>query len=324
MGNLTDTDTSGQVGSAVDCWYLTGPTAAGKTAVGIDLAELLGAEIISMDSMALYREMDIGTAKPSAEQRQRVPHHLLDILDPNQDFSVSNYIRAAGQKIAEIRGRGRDVVFVGGTPLYLKAMLRGLFHGPPADWEFRQLVEEEAQRVGVEQLHQRLEQVDPLSAARLHPNDKRRIVRALEVYRVTGRPISHLQQQFEDERPAECCRVFVLRWERRQLHHRINRRVDTMFAKGWVDEVRGILDRFGTLGRTAGQAVGYRELIDHVQGKRDLSDTIEAVKARTRQFARRQETWFRSLGECRFIDMDEDSDPSAVAEKIRNEATEDS
>jgi tRNA dimethylallyltransferase len=260
--------------------------------------------------------MDIGTAKPTAAERAQVPHHLLDLLDPTEDFSLANYRDAAQEKIADIRDRGREVLFVGGTPLYLKALLRGMFSGPPADWEFRQRIEEELQVVPLAALHDRLKSVDPLSAARLHPHDKRRIIRALEVHRQTGRPISHLQTHFEEGVPAESCRVFVLDWPRDILHRRINARVERMFADGLVDEVRGILQRHGRLGRTASQAVGYREVIEHLRGERDLAQTVEAVQARTRQFARRQLTWFRSLAECRLVARSEDLTAGEVAQRI--------
>lgn len=300
----------------LDCWFLSGATASGKTGAGLELAVQIGAEIISLDSMALYREMDIGTDKPTPEQRQRVPHHLLDILSPRDEYSVSNYVAAARRTVVEIRGRGRQPLFVGGTPLYLKALLRGIFRGPPADWAFRQQVEQEVAHVGLAALHERLRQVDPLSAAKLHPHDKRRIIRALEVYRATGRPISHLQTQFDEPRDPERCRVFALGWPRDVLHHRINNRVDAMFRAGFVDEVRGLLDRYGELGRTARQAVGYREVIEYLGGAGDLAATIEAVKARTRQFARHQETWFRHLSECRFVPLSEGQSEQQIARQI--------
>jgi tRNA dimethylallyltransferase len=299
-----------------DCWFLTGPTASGKTGVGLELARLLEAEILSLDSMALYREMDIGTAKPSAQQRCQVPHHLIDILRPDEDYSLANYVDAAATKIAEVRSRGKEVLFVGGTPLYLKALLRGIFQGPPADWEFRKEIEEELKATGLDALHQRLRQVDPLSAAKLHPHDKRRMIRALEVHRITGRPISHLQTQFEEGMPASRCRVFVLAWSRQQLHERINARVDTMFAAGLVEEVRGILARYGKLSRTANQAVGYREVVDYLQRGGELSATIESVKSRTRQFARHQETWFRSLSECQPVEIDDTETNRSVAQRL--------
>ncbi|MGH9895103.1 MAG: tRNA (adenosine(37)-N6)-dimethylallyltransferase MiaA, partial [bacterium] len=195
---------------AADCWFLTGPTAAGKTKVGLELAERIGAEIVSLESMALYQGMDIGTAKPTADDRARIPHHLLDLVPPTEDYSLSQYIVAAHEAIADIRRRGKDVLFVGGTPLYLKSLLRGVYQGPPADWEFRQQIDQELQQVGIEALHQRLSVLDPLLAAKLHPHDKRRIIRALEVFRQTGQPLGHQQMQFDEGRPAEQCQVFSL------------------------------------------------------------------------------------------------------------------
>jgi tRNA dimethylallyltransferase len=301
---------------AKDSWFLTGPTASGKTKVGVELARLLNAEIISLDSMAVYRDMNIGTAKPSAEERAAVPHHLIDILDPNEQFSVSDYISLAEEKIREIQARECVPLFVGGTPLYLKAILRGIFPGPPADWEFRRRIEEEVRQVGLDALHQRLMQVDPLSATKLHPHDKRRMIRALEVYTLTGQPISHVQTQFEESAPREACKVFALQWPRPLLHQRIEERVDQMFAQGFVDEVRALLNKYGALSRTASQAVGYREVIDHVQGKYDVDEARERVKIRTRQFARRQQTWFRGLSECRFVDRDELQSPKDIAARI--------
>jgi tRNA dimethylallyltransferase len=306
---------------AADGWYLTGPTAAGKTAVGLELAEKIGAEIISLDSMALYQGMDIGTAKPTAADRARVPHHLLDLVPPTEDFSLSQYIDAAHDAIADIRKRGKEVLFVGGTPLYLKSLLRGVYPGPPADWEFRRQIEEELQQVGIEPLHQRLAMLDPLLAAKLHPHDKRRIIRALEVYRHTGQPLSHRQTQFDEGRPAAQCKVFSLSWERAELHRRIEARVDAMFATGLVEEVRGILSRFGRLSRTAMQAVGYREVIEYLDSQASASpqtlvDCQERVKARTRQFARRQETWYRSLSEITLLALKDGLEPSAVASQI--------
>ncbi|MCU0962275.1 MAG: tRNA (adenosine(37)-N6)-dimethylallyltransferase MiaA [Pirellulaceae bacterium] len=309
-------DVYGPFPRVLDCWYLTGPTAAGKTGVGVELARRIGAEVISLDSMAVYRGMDIGTAKPTPAQRQDVPHHLIDILEPDQDFSVANYVEAAHRTMGEIRRRGREVLFVGGTPMYLKAMLRGIYQGPPADWEFRRAVEEEARRVGIEALHDRLSLVDPLSAAKLHQHDVRRIIRALEVYKITGVPLSHEQLQFEEGTPADRCRVFVLGWSRADLHRRIDARVAGMFATGLIDEVRLLLARFGSLGRTASQAVGYREVISLLRGELTQDAAERRVRVRTHQFARRQETWFRSLSECRRLELDDAACPAEVARRV--------
>lgn len=306
----------GEFPPVTDVWYLTGATASGKTRIGVELARLLNAEILSLDSMAVFRGMDIGTAKPSAADRQATPHHLLDLVEPDGDFSLAQYLAAAHTTIADVRRRGREVLFVGGTPLYLKSLLRGLCQGPPADWEFRSQIEAEIQEAGLASLHRRLELLDPLAAAKLHPNDKRRIIRALEVIHLTGLPLSHSQTQFDELPPQPARRLFVLNWPRAVLHDRIGERVDQMFADGLVEEVRGLITRHAALSRTALQAVGYREVIEHLRGERDLPATIELVKARTRQFARRQETWFRSLAECRPIAMTPNRSASDVAEEI--------
>ncbi len=298
-----------------DCWYLAGPTASGKTGVGLELAERIDGEIISLDSMAVYRGMDVGTAKPTLDERRRVPHHMIDVVSPDQEFSLSQFMEASHQAVREITNRKRTAVFVGGTPLYLKSLLRGVVAGPPADWEFRQQIEAELEEVGIAALHQRLQQVDPLAAAKLHPNDKRRIIRALEFYKATGKPISHEQVHFDDT-PAGGCHVFVLSWSREELRARIEVRVDRMFSQGMVDEVRGLLAKHGQFSRTALQAVGYREVIEFLKDQRSLDETVELVKIRTRQFARRQLTWFRSLEECRWFPLETEQKQSDVAENI--------
>lgn len=297
-------------------WFLTGATACGKTAVSLNLAKSLNAEIISLDSMSIYRGMDLGTAKPWPSDRADVPHHLIDILNPNETFSVSQYRQLAMNAIRDIRSRGREVLFVGGSALYLKAMLRGIFDGPPADWEIRRQIEIEINEVGEEQLHERLKQVDPVTAHRLHVNDRRRIIRALEVMRVSGRPISHWQMEFDFATPPDECRVFSLRRPRPELHVRIESRVRHMFQSGLVDEVRSLLDRWGNLSHTASQAVGYCEVIDHLNGVMDLEQTFARVLVRTRKFARHQETWFRGLTECRILDLSANELPEEIAARI--------
>ena len=304
-----------------DCWFLTGATATGKTGVALALAERLGAEIVSLDSMTVYRGMDIGTAKPTAEERARVPHHLLDVVDPADEYSVAQYVEDAAETVRAIRARGREVLFVGGTPLYLKSVLRGLFDGPPANWDLREEIEAELEQVGQAALHERLTQVDPVAASAIHPHDTRRMIRALEVYRASGEPLSHQQMQFDDGRQAEECRVFVLRRERTELHRRIEGRVEAMIDVGLVDEVRGLTadgQRLGRkpFGRTASQAVGYREALQFLAGEIDHDQMLSQMKVRTRRFAKRQGTWFRSLSECRFVDVAGELDNLAIAERI--------
>ena len=280
---------------------LTGPTASGKTQLGIELAERLGAEIVSMDSMALYRGMDVGTAKPPAEERQRVPHHLIDVLDPSESASVAWWLEQAGRCCAEITARGKFPLFVGGTPLYLKALACGLFVGPPADEALRQRLTEEAATCGTAALHDRLMQIDPTSADRIHPNDLRRLIRALEVCELTGRTLSALQTQWARVGEAQAAKpqaaILWLDLPRPELWRRIDCRVDAMFAAGFVEEVRRLRQR--PWSRQAAQALGYREVADHLEGRLALPETIDRVKLRTRQFVKRQVTWFRHLPGCR-------------------------
>ena len=280
------------------CWCLTGATASGKTGVALLLAERLGAELLSLDSMAIYRGMDIGTAKPTAEQRRQTPHHLIDLRDPDQEFSVADYLAEAERVIQEVRSRGKQVLFVGGTPLYLKCLLRGLFEGPGPDWDLRHEIQEELEHVGAKALHDRLALVDPLAASQIHPNDSRRIVRALEVFRSTGEPISHQQVEFEDPAPSDVRRVFVLRREREDQHARIDQRVETMIDEGLIEEVRTLTTDGKSLGRSASQAVGYREVLEHLAGEYDLPTTIERIRTRTRRFAKRQGRWSTTLSRC--------------------------
>lgn len=304
------------------CWFLTGPTASGKTEVALALARLIDAEIVSMDSMTLYRGMDIGTAKPTPAQRAEVPHHLIDILEPYEEFSLAQYLEAAARALRAIELRGRRALFVGGTALYLKALLRGVFEGPGADWVLRAELARQAAEHQPGWLHAQLAAVDPRAAKRLHPNDHRRLIRAIEVHRLTGAPISSRQGQFDRARPAEQCRVFVLQWPRESLHGRIDRRVDAMIAEGLaaeVAEVHAACARQGrTMSRTAMQALGYRELSAYLQGQCNLAEAVAAMKAHTRQFAKRQGTWFRSLSECRFLSMAEPSDAEQTARQIAN------
>jgi tRNA dimethylallyltransferase len=304
-----------------DAIVLTGPTAAGKSSVAMALADRIGGEIISLDSIAVYRGMDIGTAKPSAADRKRVPHHLIDLVEPTAEFSVACYLREAHAKVLEIHQRGRAVIFVGGTPMFLKGILRGFDPGPPADWEFRNAVESDVLAYGVDALRERLRQVDPLAEHRIGPNDTRRMIRALEVARQTGTPISHRQVQFDRARDGSACNVFSLMWPRDQLHARINRRVAEMFESGLINEVRGLVDRYGGLSRTASQAVGYREVLQWLSGETSKDLLVAEVGAHTRQLARRQETWFRSFREIRSVPVEEPLQAEAVADRIEQMLT---
>ena len=283
---------------------LTGPTGSGKTRLAVDLAGHLDAEIVSMDSMAVYRGMDIGTAKPTAEERRRVRHHLVNELDPWESASVAWWLERARQSCREIEGRGKQVLFVGGTPLYLKALLHGLFDGPPADKAVRRRLTGEAECLGPEALHGRLRSLDPVAAARLHPNDLRRVIRALEVHELTGKPLSAWQTQWPaqgetEATPQEPPRILWLDLPRGELYARINNRVAAMFDAGLVEEVGKLRNLPYPLSREARQALGYKEVLAHLEGQATLEQTLTEVQTRTRNFAKRQITWFRHLSGCR-------------------------
>jgi tRNA dimethylallyltransferase len=306
-------------------WFLAGPTACGKSEAALALASRLGAEILSMDSMSIYRGMEIGTAKPSAAQRAIVPHHLLDQCEPHESFSVAQYLSAAREAARHVIDRGRVPLFVGGTGLYLRALLRGVFDGPQIPPETRRRIEADLVGASPQALHERLQAVDPQAARRIHANDTRRVVRALEVFIATGQPLSAQQRQVPlpplDRPPT----VFWLSPPRRWLYERIDRRVEKMFAHGLIDEVRRLLAGPLPLSHTARQALGYREVIAHLEQNLPLSETIALVQTRTRQFAKRQHTWFRHLEECRPVAMTGTESPAQLAELVlessRNVAT---
>jgi tRNA dimethylallyltransferase len=295
--------------------YLTGPTSSGKTAVGVALARLLGAEVIALDSMTLYRGMDIGTAKPMLRERGGVPHHLIDIIDPWESATVARYREWARAAIDQMEARGMRPLFVGGTPLYLKVLLRGLFQGPAAEPELRRRLEQEADSSGEQVLHERLAALDPITAGQLHPGDRRRIIRALEVIELCGRPISDLRRQHAQPAPASVA-VFALELPRPQLCERINRRVLTFFQSGLIEEVQRLQAAERPLGAVASQAIGYREVIALLAGKASLAGTISRVQSRSRQFAKRQATWFRGLEEVRAGPISPNEDAEAIASRL--------
>jgi len=298
------------------CWFLTGPTAVGKTELSLQLAERLDAEILSLDSMAIYRGMDVGTAKPAPAEQARVPHHLIDLVDPWDEFTVADYLAAARQCCEQIVSQGRIPLFVGGTGFYLRSLLRGIFQGPPADENVRRQLEARYDADGADVLYGELNRRDPAAAGKLHPHDKRRIVRALEVHELTGRPFSSFHEEEPlpaDERPQH---VDWLSPPRDWLHERINQRVDRMIAAGLVEEVRTLLALPHPLSKTARQAIGYKELFDAIEAGGDLDAAVELIKTRSRQFARRQHTWFRNLEECREVAITGRETPAELVERL--------
>lgn len=275
--------------------YLTGPTAVGKSEISLLLAERLDAEIIALDAMTLYQGMDIGTAKPSAADRKRIPHHLLDTVSPQQLSNLDQYLVAAAEVVRDLAQRGKTALFVGGSPLYLKACLRGLSELPAPDDDYRAELHAQAAAQGVESLHARLAGVDPAAAAKIASTDLRRIVRSLEIYKATGQPPSQLRQRHDQLAPAHVPVIALVR-DRPQLYQRINQRVEEMFAQGLAAEAAA-LPR--PLSQTALQAVGYAEAFAYNEGTITLAQAIEQTQLRTRHYAKHQMTWFRNLKETR-------------------------
>ena len=285
---------------ADDCLILAGPTAAGKTAIALPLAKRLGAEIVSVDSMAVYRTLDIGTAKPSAAEQQQIPHHAIDLVEPSEPFSVAAWLSEAGRAVDRIRARGRRVLFVGGTPLYLKALREGLAAGPAADPALRESLAVRLEREGAAALHRELATLDPGAAARIHPNDWRRTLRGIEV--ATVAPASHGREATWERggTHASTAPMLIVDVPRKLLNERIAARVQKMFSAGLVEEVRAA-EANGGIGATAGQAAGYSEVLAMLAGRSTLSDAIEQTIRRTRQLAKRQRTWLRSFGDAVWI-----------------------
>jgi tRNA dimethylallyltransferase len=280
---------------------ILGPTASGKSALALEIARKTHAQILSVDSMQVYRGMDIGTAKASLAERSQITHHLLDRVRPDEVFSAARFVELAQSAIASVGTEGGKLILTGGTPLFFKALFDGLFAGPPADDSIRQRLGDLQGR----ELHDRLVQVDPSAAARIHPTDRKRLIRALEVHELTGQPISSLQSQWGSGAAERYPAVWIgLLWEREALNSRINARVKQMIAVGWVDEVRQLLGQYPQLSKTAQEATGYRELIEHIQGRRSLEDAIEQIKIATRQLARRQMKWFRRFRQVHWLPGD--------------------
>ena len=298
---------------------IVGPTASGKTALSMALASAFSIEILCMDSMQVYRGMDIGTAKPTMQERALVPHHLLDIRQPDETFSVAEYAALAREAISGIFARGQLPVLVGGAGLYLRALSLPLsLGGVPKDDAVRARYQAMLEAEGAQALHNTLMQVDALTAGRLHPNDTRRVIRALEVYAATGHPISGQVMPTYDDSPYDLL-LYAREWPRETLYSRIDRRVDQMMRQGLPEEVQG-LHRRGLSPQTQSmQGLGYKELLSCLRGEVDLPQAVELIKRRTRNYAKRQLTWFRADPRVRWINeqMDEDSFIDMVRQDMR-------
>jgi tRNA dimethylallyltransferase len=294
---------------------LVGPTAVGKTAISVALARRLGAEIISGDSMQVYRGMDIGTAKITPAEMAGVPHHMIDILDPDEPFSVAEFQARVDQLIREISARGRLPMLVGGTGLYVRSIVRAYtFTEMDADPELRERLAADEATHGPGHLHGRLAALDPAAAARLHPGDLRRIIRALEVFELTGQPISETQTAAEAEARYDDLMI-GLTMERSLLYRRIDQRVEQMLAAGLKEEVAGLLRRYPQ-GTRALEAIGYREMVSHLRGLLTDSETAALIQRNTRRFAKRQFTWFRRDEQIHWFDVTEPSARISIVEQI--------
>jgi len=291
---------------------ILGVTASGKGRLAFDLAESPGAEIISIDSMKVYRRMDIGTAKPPQEARQQIKYHLIDIVEPSDSFSVGAFRDAALGAMEQINGRGKEIIAVGGTALYIKALLYGLFEGPGTDKQIRAELQERAESQGMAELYQELTRIDPIAAERINPNDSKRVIRALEVYRITGKPISSFQRQWDDSDAKHDWTIIGLRREKAEESRRINGRVKNMISAGLVDEVKALLGEEKPLSKQARCAIGYAEIIEYLNGRIELEDAVELIKKNTRRLAKNQRTWFKTFKDVHWLDVE----PDETAEEI--------
>ncbi|MDB6032638.1 MAG: tRNA dimethylallyltransferase [Verrucomicrobiales bacterium] len=292
--------------------FIAGPTAAGKSELALLLAEQIGGEIISVDSMQVYRGMDIGTAKPSAEERRRVRHHLIDVAEINEAFDAAQFARLANQAVGEIASRRRVPIFCGGTGLYFRAYTEGLGDAPSANRAIR----EELQKLPLETLLLELQEKDPETFDRIDRQNPRRVVRAVEVIRLTGKPFSVQRGEWASTGSGPPTNFFVIRRDTADLRARIDLRVDWMFRAGLVEETRALLETGLEKNITAMQAIGYRQVVEHLGGERTLAETIDLVKIRTRQFAKRQMTWFKRQPGAQWLDWTSGTEATELLAKL--------
>lgn len=295
---------------------LLGPTAVGKSEVALELAPQIRAEILNADSQQVYRYMDIGTGKPSRAERERVRHHLIDIINPDEEFNAAIFRQLAMNAVADIESRGKRVIVCGGTGLYLKALTKGLFTGPAQDPALREALNAEADHKGLASLYQRLEHSDPEAISRIHPNDRQRIIRALEVFELTGKPISYWQKEHAFGESAFETLMIGLNRERAELYDSINERCDRMIANGLMDEVKQLLDKGYGLDLKPLQSIGYRHMGLVLKGELSRQDALALMKRDTRRLAKQQLTWFRSDHDINWFHPDEKKRLRAAVESF--------
>lgn len=294
--------------------FIAGPTCVGKSGIAIKLAQKLRAEIVSCDSMQVYQGMDIGTAKPSNEEQKSAPHYMISLIPLTQEYNVALYVNDANKAIDKIQTNNKIPLVVGGTGLYMKALIDGLFSGPSGNEEIRMKLEKRIEKEGLSILYDELKKADPQSSEKIKPQDKRRIVRALEVYYVTGRPISTFQKEWVAEKKDAV--IIGLNRERKDLYERIDERVERMFEDGFVNEVRMLIGQGLRENKTAGHALGYKEILNYIYGKYTLEETKELVKRNTRRFAKRQLTWFGKDKRIKWVVINNSNSIDDIVEKI--------
>ena len=296
---------------------IVGPTASGKTELAVRLAERVNGEVISADSMQVYKYMDIGTAKPGASEMSGIRHHLIDEVPPDAEFSVARFRELALKYISDILGRGRQPVVAGGTGLYVNSLIYNInFSETVCDQELRDRLKRDAMEAGGRHLYERLLEIDPEAASRIHENDIKRIIRAIEVYEHTGTPISVHKQLSRLEPPPYRYYIFGLRWDREKLYQRIERRVDLMLEKGLLDEVKGLVEKGYDKNAVAMQGLGYKEILAYFRGECTLEEAVYTIKRDTRHYAKRQLTWFRRIEGIEWLDIDENTDMEEQAKKV--------
>lgn len=280
--------------SKIPLIVVAGPTASGKTGLAIDIANYVGGEIVSADSMQIYKYMNIGSAKPTQEERAQAVHHMIDFLEPDAEFSVADYTEMAHKVIADIYERGKIPIMAGGTGLYINSVVNDVTFGEmDTDYELRESLRKTAEEKGSEYLLHMLSEFDEVSAKRLHPNNLRRIIRAIEFYKITGKPISEHQEETKKTQSRYNPLMLCVNWDREELYDRINRRVDMMMDEGLLDEVKRLMDMGYTKDLNSMQGIGYKEVMDYFDGKASLEETVEIIKQSSRRYAKRQLTWFR-------------------------------
>ncbi|MHC4124682.1 MAG: tRNA (adenosine(37)-N6)-dimethylallyltransferase MiaA [Planctomycetota bacterium] len=293
---------------------ILGVTASGKGRLAFELAKRIDAEIISIDSMKVYRRMDIGTAKPPIEARKQVPYHLIDIVEPSEQFNVGMFLELAEAAKEEILSKNKSIIAAGGTALYIKAMIFGLFKGPGADENIRAKLKVLEKEKGLNELYERLKKIDSAACEKIHSNDSKRILRALEVYELTGKPISSFQNQF-DKKPTQNFKIIGLRRDKQAESRRINIRAQKMIADGLVDEVKSLLAEDKPLSKQARCAIGYAEIIRYLSGEMSLEKAIELIKVNSRRLAKHQRTWFRTFPSINWLDVDEETGSKQLLEQ---------